>query len=206
MDAAFHEGPVTSVTDVEQSDDELVALIVARNEGAFRLLYDRYADLVYSVAMRVLADSAAAQDVVQDVFLRFWRFPQSFDPERGRFMSWLLSVARNRAVDEVRARGRRRLHELPPVEGADDPVDEAAADPARLAVLSAERREIRTALHTLPDEQRQVIELAYFAGLTQQEIAAQLQTPLGTIKTRVRLGMRKLRFAIGAETESTGVV
>ena len=197
---------MTRVTDGEQSDDELVTLIVARDEGAFRLLYDRYADLVYSVAMRVLADTAAAQDVVQDVFLRFWRIPQSFDPERGRFMSWLLSVARNRAVDEVRARGRRRLHELAPVEGADDPVDETAADPADLAVLSSERREIRSALHTLPNEQREVIELAYFGGLTQQEIATRLQTPLGTIKTRVRLGMRKLRFAIGAETESTGVV
>src|SRR5579884_3561431 len=132
--------------------------------------------------MRVLADPAAAQDVVQDVFLRYWRFPGSFDPERGRFMSWLLSVARNRAVDE------------------------GAVDPARLAVLSSERREIRAALQQLPAEQREAIELAYFGGLTQQEIAEQLRTPLGTIKTRVRLGMRKLRFALGVETESTGVL
>jgi RNA polymerase sigma-70 factor (ECF subfamily) len=193
------------VTDFERSDEELVALIVARNETAFRLLYDRYADMVYSVAMRVLADGAAAQDVVQDVFLRFWRSPARFDPARGRFISWLLSVARNRAVDEVRSRGRRRLHEMAPAEGADDPVDEAAADPARLAVLAAERAVIRAALQTLPDEQRQAIELAYFGGLTQQEIAARLGAPLGTIKTRVRLGMRKLRLAIGVETESTGV-
>jgi RNA polymerase sigma-70 factor (ECF subfamily) len=194
------------VTDLERTDEELAALIAARNEIAFRILYDRYADLVYGVAMRVLADPAAAQDVVQDVFLRYWRFPASFDAGRGRFMSWMLSVARNRAVDEVRSRGRRRLHETPPAEGADDPVDESAIDPARLAVLSAERQEIRAALSQLPNEQREAIELAYFGGLTQQEIAEQLSTPLGTIKTRVRLGMRKLRFALGVETESTGVL
>jgi len=203
---AIAERTGASVNDLERTDEELAALIVARNEIAFRIVYDRYADLVYGVAMRVLADPAAAQDVVQDVFLRYWRVPGSFDPERGRFMSWLLSVARNRAVDEVRSRGRRRLHESPPAEGADDPVDEGAVDPARLAVLSSERREIRAALQQLPQEQREAIELAYFGGFTQQEIAEQLRTPLGTIKTRVRLGMRKLRFALGVETESTGVI
>lgn len=187
-------------------DDELVARVVARDEYAFGLLYERYADLVYSVAIRVLADPVAAQDVAQDVFIRFWRSPQRFDPQRGRFMPWLLSVARNRAVDEVRSRGRRRTHELPPVEGADDPIDVSAPDPAWLAVLASEQRSVRTALTTLPPEQRQAIELAYFGGLTQQEIAARLSTPLGTIKTRVRLGMKKLRVVLSVEIEGTGVL
>jgi RNA polymerase sigma-70 factor (ECF subfamily) len=193
------------VTEPVPSDDELLAGIVSGDEGAFRVLYDRFADLVYSVAVRVLGDSAAAQDVAQDVFVRLWRNPGSYDPERGRFMPWLLSVTRNRAVDEVRSRGRRRTHELAPAEGADDPVDVGAPDPAWQAVLASERRAVRRALTALPPEQRQAIELAYFGGLTQQEIAERLSTPLGTVKTRVRLGMKKLRIALDVEAESTTV-
>jgi RNA polymerase sigma-70 factor (ECF subfamily) len=144
--------------------------------------------------------------VAQDVFLRFWRQPQSLDSSRGRFSAWILSVTRNRAVDEIRSRGRRRLHQVPQAEGAIDLVDENAADPAHLAVLASEREKVRAALGGLPPEQRQAIELAYFGGFTQQEIAERLATPLGTVKTRIRLGMRKLRITIGLEAESTGVV
>jgi RNA polymerase sigma-70 factor (ECF subfamily) len=184
------------------TDDVLVDRVVARDEEAFAELYERYSDLVYSVGLRVLADPTSALDVAQDVFIRFWRNPGSFDPQRGRFMPWLLSVTRNRAVDEVRSRGRRRLREKAPVEGDDDPVDVAAPDPAWMAVLASEKRSVRAALATLPPDQREAIELAYFGSLTQQEIAERLATPLGTIKTRVRLGMKKLRVILGDGTEA----
>ena len=184
------------------TDDVLVDRVAARDDEAFAELYERYSDLVYSVGLRVLADPTSALDVAQDVFIRFWGNPGSFDPRRGRFMPWLLSVTRNRAVDEVRSRGRRRLREIAPVEGADDPVDVAAPDPAWMAVLASEQRSVRAALATLPPEQREAIELAYFGGLTQQEIAERVATPLGTIKTRVRLGMKKLRIILRDETEA----
>lgn len=194
-----------SVLQPVPSDDDLVVRLARRDEAAFRELYNRYADLVYSVALRVLADDTAAQDIAQDVFIRLWQSSEKYDPERGRFMPWLLSVTRNRAVDEVRSRGRRRLHELEPVEGDDDPVDVNAEDPAWAAVLASERRRILGALRTLPGEQREAITLAYFGGLTQQEIAARLQAPLGTIKTRIRLGMRKLRLVLDVDAEGSGV-
>lgn len=194
-----------SVAEAVSGDDELLARILVRDEAAFAILYERYADLVYSVALRVLTDPAGAQDVAQEVFIRLWKKPDSYDPERGRFMPWLLSVARNRAVDGVRSRGRRRLHELAPVEGGEDPVDVRAPDPASMAVVASEREAVRNALGVLPAEQRQAIELAYFAGLTQQEISERLAMPLGTVKTRVRLGMKKLRVALSLESESTAV-
>ncbi len=198
--------PVDDATRRAPADDELLALVRDRDGAAFARLYDRYADLVYSVALRVLADPVAAQDVVQDVFIRFWNNPERFDPERGRFMPWLLSVTRNRAVDEVRSRSRRRTREQPVVDGADDPVDRNAPDPALMAVAASEQRIIRGALEQLPAEQREAIDLAYFAGLTQQEIAERLATPLGTVKTRIRLGMKKLRVLLGVESEGTSLL
>lgn len=192
--------PVHSEADagMDRSDEELVARISARDEGAFELLYRRYGDLVYSVALRVLADPALAQDVAQEVFLRVWRSPSSYDGTRGRFANWLASVTRNRAVDEVRMRGRRRLREM----GGDlplEPPDEHAADPAQAAEMEMERAAIVRALRTLPEEQRQALELAYFGGLTQQEIAEMLHQPLGTVKTRTRLAMKKLRLALSGD-------
>lgn len=187
---------------VALSDEALLACIGAGDQRAFDTLYRRYADLVYSVALRVVADPQIAQDVAQEVFLRIWRQPRLFDESRGRFVSWLMSVARNRAVDEVRSRGRRRLREVAPPPGADDPVDVQAIDPAMAAQITAERAAVRQALVTLPPEQRQAIELAYFGGMTQQEISATLNVPLGTIKTRIRLAMKKLRLNLAQEVES----
>lgn len=180
-------------------DESLVEQIKRRDADAFATLYDRYADLVYSVALRVLADPALAQDTTQDVFLRVWRTPAAYDPTRGRFPSWLVSVTRNRAVDEVRMRGRRRLREIGEQAAGDDPPDSRAEDPQLAAQLQADREAIRRALTTLPEEQRTAIELAYFSGLTQLEIAERLGQPLGTVKTRTRLGLRKLRAALEDE-------
>ncbi len=184
---------------VERTDEELVGLVRARDERAFETLYGKYSDIVYSVSLRVLADPTLAQDVAQEVFLRFWRMPDSYDASRGRFMNWLLSVTRNRAVDEVRSRGRRRQREVAPAVMPEDPPDAHAEDPLHNAQLEAERSAVRNALRLLPEEQRTALELAYFGGLTQQEIAALLNQPLGTVKTRTRLAMKKLRLTLAGE-------
>jgi RNA polymerase sigma-70 factor (ECF subfamily) len=186
---------------VEPADEQLLERITTRDQVAFEALYLRHADLVYSIALRVVADPGIAQDVAQEVFLRVWRHPALFDVTRGRFVNWLMSVARNRAVDEVRSRGRRRLREITPAPGADDPADPQAVDPQLAAQLSAERDIVRKALDTLPEEQRVAIELAYFGGMTQQEISSVLDTPLGTVKTRVRLAMKKLRVSLEPEAD-----
>lgn len=176
-------------------------LVRARDAHAFELLYNRYADLVYSVALRIVAEPALAQDVAQEVFLRVWRAPASYDVARGRFVNWLVSVTRNRAVDEVRGRGRRRLREVGGGVIADDPPDSRADDPSVAVQAEAERSAVRRALAALPEEQRTALELAYFGGLTQQEIAQLLNQPLGTVKTRTRLAMRKLRLALAGDVE-----
>ena len=188
--------------DTGQDDEALVQRVTERDAEAFAQLYDRHADLVYSVALRVLADPALAQDTAQDVFLRLWRTPEAYDPARGRFVSWLVSVARNRAVDEVRMRGRRRQREMGENATPDDPPDGRAEDPQLAVQVQADRLAVRRALALLPEEQRTALELAYFSGLTQQEIAERLREPLGTIKTRTRLAMKKLRAALSAEVET----
>jgi RNA polymerase sigma-70 factor, ECF subfamily len=184
----------------EWPDEVLMVAITARDEYAFSVMYDRYIDLVFSTSLRVLADAQLAEDTAQDVFVRLWRRPETFISERGRFLSWLMSVTRNRAVDELRARGRRRRREG--ICGADTedalaavPADDCD-DPIRWAQLHEEQRFVRNALKQLPREQQAALELAYFGGLTQQEIAGELHEPLGTIKTRIRLGMQKLRCAL----------
>jgi RNA polymerase sigma-70 factor (ECF subfamily) len=138
--------------------------------------------------------------MVQEIFLRLWRKPESYTATRGKFATWLTSVTRNRAVDEVRSRGRRYRHETAsPEEQERELPGPETDDPALTAELSDQRRLILTALSQLPQEQRQTIELAYFGGLTQQEISERLNQPLGTVKTRIRLGMQKLRAALTPE-------
>jgi len=190
------------VGEFDQDDEQLVRLVTQRDAEAFARLYDRHGDLIYSVALRVLADPALAEDTAQDVFLRLWRTPQAYDPARGKFSSWLVSVARNRAVDEVRMRGRRRLREVGDNASIDDPPDSRAEDPQLAVQVQADRLAVRRALAQLPADQRTALEMAYFSGLTQQEISERLQQPLGTIKTRTRLAMRKLRVILGEEVET----
>jgi RNA polymerase sigma-70 factor (ECF subfamily) len=161
------------------SDEALMLAVTNQDNSAFAVVYDRYVDLVYSTSLRVLGDTQMAEDVTQDVFVRLWRRPETFVAERGRFLSWLMSVARNRAVDELRARGRRRRREA----DVTGPVDEAhnvmadSDDPLLTAQLHEEQIAVRKALTTLPHEQRTALELAYFGGLTQQEIASALHEP-----------------------------
>lgn len=183
-------------------DEGLMVAIMARDEAAFAVLYDRYADLVYSASLRVLADPQLAEDVSQDVFVRVWRRPEAFVPDRGRFITWLLSVTRNRALDELRARGRRHRREGGPMGDPDEAAEplfhSAPPDPQTNAERREQQAALRDALSTLPVEQRSVLELAYFGGLTQQEVATRLDAPLGTVKTRIRLGIRRLRRALDA--------
>jgi RNA polymerase sigma-70 factor (ECF subfamily) len=189
------------------SDAELMAQLAAGEVAALGSVYDRYSALVFSVSLRVLNDRQLAEDVVQEVFLRLWRRPSSYDPERGRFISWLMSVTRNRALDELRRRSRRqRVEERDDEPGHELPTQDARDDPQAGLVLAEQRRAVREAMTRLPPEQRRVLELAYFGGLTQVEIADATGDPLGTVKTRIRLGMRKLREALaGLEDGSNGV-
>ena len=173
-------------------DTALVALIARRDEGALGALYDRYSRLAFSLAVRVVGDRALAEEITADSFVNVWRASGSYSAERGRFVSWLMSVVRHRAIDEL-----RRLKVRP--EGSAVELNEALlTTPHPDGVddtLDAHRRQevVRLALANLPAPQREALELAYFGGLTQQEIAEKTGTPLGTIKTRMRLGLLKMR-------------
>ena len=184
-------------------DEELMRRLFYRDREAFEAIFERYGDLVYSTALRVLRDAHLAEDISQEIFVRIWRKPESYVAERGRFLTWLISVTRNRAVDEVRSRGRRQRYETasPEEQERELPAGDAN-DPALNAQLAEQARVVRAALAELPPEQREVIELAYFGGLTQQEISDRLAQPLGTVKTRIRLGMQKLRPALAPEMRS----
>ncbi len=183
------------IYDVDYSkldDTALVALVARRDERALGTLYDRYSRLAFSLAMRIVGDRALAEEITADAFVSVWRASGSYSAERGRFVAWLMSVVRHRAIDEL-----RRLSVRP--EGSAVELNEAlqtTAQPDGLEDLVDARRwqeTVRTALAGLPAPQREALELAYFGGLTQQEIAEKTGAPLGTIKTRMRLGLLKMR-------------
>jgi RNA polymerase sigma-70 factor (ECF subfamily) len=191
------EQDATKIVDYDvAADDRLVEALESRDQKALETLYDRYGDYVYSVCLRMVGDVQLAEDLTQEVFLRLWRRPDLYDIERGRFVTWLLSVARNRAIDERRSRGRRFKHESPPSLAAEESLATASVEGKDTAVLSEERVFVQRALAKLPPEQQLAIRLAYFGGYTQQEIALGLNQPLGTVKTRIRLGMQKLRLLL----------
>lgn len=194
------------ITDYKAATDErLVEALEVRDERAIETLYDRHGDYVYSVCLRMVGDVQLAEDLSQEVFLRLWRRPDLFDVRRGRFLTWLLSVARNRAIDERRSRGRRFRFETPPSVNTEEMLELVPTDEERdVAVVSEERVVVQKALATLPPEQRLAIQLAYFGGYTQQEIAAGLHQPLGTVKTRIRLGLQKLRTLLMEQHGGSG--
>lgn len=177
-------------------DGELIAGAAAGDERAIAALYDRYGAVLYAVAYRIVGQRADAEEVVIEAFAQAWRDAPRFEASRGSVAGWLTMIGRSRALDLVRARARReRITASAAAERPDAPLAMGSwrGDPAG-AVDHAERRvRVREALDTLSPPQRQAIELAYFEGLSQSEIAERLQEPLGTIKTRVRLGMQKLR-------------
>ncbi len=183
----------------EVQDLELHRRMSNGDRAAFDELYRRYGAAAHGLALRITVQEALAQEVVQDAFLALWRAPEAFDPARGAFRSFFLSLVHHRAVDVVRREERlrsrsERASNLEPVRGED--VADAVVESAYLGVR---RKQVREALTTLPPEQRQVVELAYFGGYTQTRIAETLGIPIGTVKTRTLAAMRKLRRALTQE-------
>ncbi|HWQ23518.1 MAG TPA: sigma-70 family RNA polymerase sigma factor [Gaiellaceae bacterium] len=171
------------------SDEALVALVARGEEEALAALYDRVGRIAYGLALRVLRDERLAEDAVQDGFLAAWRTAATFRPERAKASTWILTLVHRRAVDLVRREERRRADPLPEDAGHADP--EPAADEA--AWLRFERERVQAALRQLPDAQREAIELAYYGGFSQSELAERLGVPLGTIKSRMFAGLTRLR-------------
>ena len=183
--------------DRPEEDARLVDRLAAGETSALEALYDRYAGVVFALVLRVVADRQIAEELLQEVFLRAWQHAKSYQSSRGRVLTWLLGIARNLAIDELRR--RRRRPQAPPERERQDTDRLLASLPAHGTAPDEEvwatirRAQVGAALDRLPSAQRAIIELAYFEGHTQSEIAARLGQPLGTVKTRMRLGMHKLR-------------
>lgn len=172
------------------ADEDLMPLIVRRDAGAFGVLYDRHAGAAYTLALRLTGERQAAEDLVQEAFISIWRSARTYVMGRGSVRTWVLSVVRNACMDAFRsAASRRRTYERVEAQAERTQPCEAFAE----AWQSARREEVHAVLGTLPPEQRIVLELAYLAGHTHVEIAALLGTPLGTVKGRLRLGLKKAR-------------
>ncbi len=170
----------------------LAARIAAGDSSALRSAYDQYAGRVLALALRIVRSQAEAEDVVQDTFLEVWRRASEFDGSRGELSAWIMAMARSRSIDRVRrARVRMRFAETPQPEPAVSTPDEQAG-------LQRDGAKVRGVLQTLPPEQRNALELAYFDGLTQQQIAERTGLPLGTVKTRLRLALEKLSTQLEA--------
>ena len=175
------------------NDVELLKAIAAKDEAALGRLYDGYRLILFGVLMRILNNREEAEDVLQEVFLQVWRRAADFDENRGRPFTWLVTLARSRGIDRLRSlASRERVAVASAAESAEE-VSDAASDAIRSERVGA----LNSALADLPDEQRRPLVLAYFDGLTQSEIAAKLGVPLGTVKTRMRTGMIRLREAFG---------
>ena len=171
------------------ADPELAVALAAGNQDALLELYDRYAGLAYAVAMRVLDDPGRAEDVVQDAFLKVWTNAGGFDPKRGSLRTWLITAVRNRSIDYLRGRG---AHERQEQELMPELTESHTSDPWREVSLALERMAVRQAVGSLPAEQRQTVQLAYFGGYSQREIADMTKVPLSTVKGRMRLALEKL--------------
>jgi RNA polymerase sigma factor (sigma-70 family) len=179
------------------SDEALVALIARSDESALAELYDRIGGTAYGLAYRVLRDEALAEDAVQEAFLGLWRSAGSFIPERAKASTWILTLVHRRAVDLVRREQRRRAE---PLEGVPEPSEGSAEEAAWLRL---DRERVQAALATLPDQQREAIELAYYGGYSQSELAERLGQPLGTIKSRMFSGLARLRELLDEEVETS---
>ena len=170
---------------------DLIRAMAAGDRDAFARFYDRYAPLVFPLVLRIVRDRADAADVIQDVFWEAWRGASAYDPARGTPEAWIVMRARTRAIDRVRAMRRREETFVAPVDEATATASGGLGGDA--AARAEDRQLVATALAVLPASQREVIELAYFAGLTQTEIAERLEQPLGTVKTRIRMALARLR-------------
>jgi RNA polymerase sigma-70 factor (ECF subfamily) len=178
------------------ADEDLLGVVEAGDERAFEVLYDRHARIAYSLAYRLLGDAAAAEDLVQDAFLAVWRGSARYSSSRGSVRTWLLAILHNRGIDRLRnvaATARRQ-------EALEQIAVSVVPDIAEAAAGRAEAQAVRAALTTLPDEQLEVLKLAYYGGFTHQEISQMLEVPLGTVKSRMRLGLDRVRRALDPPT------
>jgi RNA polymerase sigma-70 factor (ECF subfamily) len=185
---------VATIAGARAEGAELTALIARAAEAdqaALSSLYDRTSARVHGLVLRIVRDEAAAEEITLDVYMQAYRQASSFDASRGHPLAWLLNLARSRAIDRVRADSRRQRRESPLEDDA--PIASLAPDPDESTASSEVSRVIRAALDALSPEQRRVLEIAYYSGLSQSEVARELGLPLGTVKTRMRTGMMILR-------------
>ena len=180
------------------ADEQLMAMLAGGRAEALEAVYDRYGGISYSLALRLVGDRGAAEEVVQDAFVSVWQKAASYNPRSGRVHSWLLQIVRNRAIDELRLRRspvrNPRLHQ--PLNGVDGPEPGESGTEADATLSTELRTIIKGALKKLPEDQLAVVEMAYFGGLSQREISERTGLPLGTVKTRSRLALKKLRKAL----------
>ena len=182
------------------ADEELMGLVRDGEVQAFEVIFDRHAPAAFSLAYRMCGRRAAAEDIVQDAFLSLWRSGSGYDPRRGSVRSWVLSVVHNRAIDAFRRQGSRDRRDI-----SDEGIAERLPAPDATDAEVERRddaRQVRTALDELPPDQRRVIELAYFGGLTHNQIAEMLDLPPGTVKGRMRLGLTKMRYVLGEDARA----
>ncbi|MGC2330464.1 MAG: sigma-70 family RNA polymerase sigma factor [Candidatus Acidiferrales bacterium] len=175
--------------EVRASDAALIERIIHRDEAALAALYDRYAAMLSSVLSRILRDTQAAEEILQDIFFQLWRMPSRFDASRGSLPGWLLVIARNRAISRLRRHN-------PAAAGGDELAENSVVFPVNIESAVAQKElldRVKSALDNLPTEQRAAVELAYFEGLTHSEIAERTGDPLGTVKTRLRSAVETLK-------------
>lgn len=194
------KGVVRVPVDYSALDDvTLIGLVAHARPEALSELYERYSRLVFSLAVNSVGDPGTAEEITQDVFVRVWEGARLYKPDRGKVSTWLTSIARHRAIDQLRRRGSRpdrysmTWAEVPPE------AMPTGDNPREVTQLAMEQERVRAAIAQLPDEQRQVLALAYFQGYTQRQIAEILDHPLGTVKTRIRLAMQKLRQTLDVD-------
>lgn len=197
QDPTYSTRPATPLA---SSDDlSVVRRIAEGDESALATLYDRWAQSVHSLVAHLLKDADSAEDVVEETFWQVWQRASSYDASRGTVRTWILTIGRSRALDRIRSRKRSREDATTDLRFIRDP----RSDPSQDAEGAERRQLVYSALSELPDDQRRALELAYFRGLSQSEISDLLGEPLGTIKTRMRLGMQKLRDRLIGLQEST---
>lgn len=184
--------PARPVRTLDRDDERLLERLRRNERDAMGALYDRYGRLAFSVAYRIVGEPGEAEDVVQESFLGLWRQAATLDPERGSVRSLLLTIVHRRAIDALRRRSGR------PERALDDaaPLPSATPDPIEFASLAEERQRVQRAMQSLPEEQRQAVELTYFRGLTIGEMAEEQQIPLGTAKSRLRLALDRMRKSL----------
>jgi RNA polymerase sigma-70 factor, ECF subfamily len=178
------------------ADEDLISQVEAGDTEAFAGLYDRHGRSAYSLAYRMMGERQAAEDLVQDSFIKVWRSARSYRAERGSVRTWILSITHNRGIDHLRSTAsRRRTQDRVEMSAQTTQPSEAFAETWR----NSQRGQVQEALKTLPEEQLKILELAYYSGYTQAEIAQMLDIPLGTVKGRIRLGMKKLKAFFDAQ-------